>query len=83
LCASVNLASGGFLVFGLEDKTGKLVGIDKAIADEIVERLAKLCRSGVEPFNDCSLLSIKPHYLIAATRTVYGLLVVTRNLGFV
>jgi hypothetical protein len=38
---------GGVLVFGMEDKTGKLVGIDKAVADEIVELLANLCRSDV------------------------------------
>jgi len=68
LCAFANLPGGGFLVFGLEDATGKPVGIDKTVADDIVERLANLCRAGVEPlvsmdhaielFDDCPLLFV-------------------------
>lgn len=68
LCAFANLPGGGFLVFGLEDKTGKIVGIDKAHADTIVEQLANLCSAGVEPmvnmdhaielFDDCPLLLV-------------------------
>ena len=68
LCAFANLPGGGFLVFGLEDKTGAVAGIDKADADVIVERLANLCRAGVEPlvsmdhtielFDNCPLLFV-------------------------
>jgi ATP-dependent DNA helicase RecG len=49
ICAFANLPGGGYLVFGTEDKTGKVLGITKDFADNIVERLANLCRDGVNP----------------------------------
>lgn len=79
LCAFANLPGGGFLVFGLEDATGKLLGIDKASADKIVEQLANLCRAGVEPlvsmdhaielFDDCPLLFV--HIKESAVKPVH------------
>ncbi|OAI16557.1 hypothetical protein A1359_07880 [Methylomonas lenta] len=79
LCAFANLPGGGFLVFGLEDATGKAVGIDKASANKIVEQLANLCRAGVEPlvsmdhaielFNDCPLLFV--HIKESAVKPVH------------
>ena len=49
IAAFANLPGGGFLAFGVDDKIGKIQGITKADADSIVERLASLCRDGVEP----------------------------------
>jgi predicted HTH transcriptional regulator len=47
--AFANLPGGGFLAFGIDDKTGVVMGIAKTNADAIVERLGSLCRDGVEP----------------------------------
>ncbi|TYR36911.1 ATP-binding protein [Sphingobacterium phlebotomi] len=44
-----NLPGGGFLVFGVNDKTGELIGIDRIKATEIVDKLSSLCRDGVSP----------------------------------
>lgn len=49
ICAFSNLPGGGYLIFGVEDATGKLVGVTKEFADNVVERLANLCRDGVSP----------------------------------
>jgi ATP-dependent DNA helicase RecG len=49
IAAFANLPGGGFLAFGIDDNNGKVLGITKADADSIVERLASLCRDGVEP----------------------------------
>ncbi len=49
IAAFANLPGGGFLAFGVDDNTGKVMGIKKTEADNIVERLASLCRDGVEP----------------------------------
>jgi len=49
IAAFANLPGGGFLAFGVDDNTGKVLGISKAEADSILERLANLCRDGVEP----------------------------------
>ena len=49
ISAFSNLPGGGFLVFGVDDKTANVVGIDKAAADNIIERLSSLCRDGVDP----------------------------------
>lgn len=49
ITAFANLPGGGFLAFGVDDNTGKVLGIKKTEADNIVERLANLCRDGVEP----------------------------------
>jgi predicted HTH transcriptional regulator len=47
--AFANMPGGGFLVFGIDNKTANIVGIDKTKADNIIERLASLCRDGVNP----------------------------------
>lgn len=49
LSAFANHPGGGFIVFGIEDKTGELVGITQEKADNIVERLSSLCRDAVDP----------------------------------
>jgi predicted HTH transcriptional regulator len=49
IAAFANLPGGGFLAFGIDDNNGKVLGIDKADAGSIVERLASLCRDGVDP----------------------------------
>lgn len=49
ITAFANLPGGGFLVFGIDDKTATIIGITKPDADNIVERLASLCRDGVDP----------------------------------
>lgn len=49
LSAFANHPGGGFLVFGIEDKTGKVIGINQESADNIVERLSSLCRDAVSP----------------------------------
>lgn len=49
IAAFSNLPGGGFLVFGVDDKTATLLGITKSEADNIVERMASLCRDGVNP----------------------------------
>lgn len=49
ISAFANMPAGGFLVFGINNKTAALVGIEKAQADNIIERLASLCRDGVNP----------------------------------
>lgn len=49
ISAFANKPGGGYLVFGVEDKTAKPIGVDKSLADGIVEKLASLCRDGVSP----------------------------------
>ncbi|MFM2336903.1 MAG: hypothetical protein RL115_96 [Bacteroidota bacterium] len=49
LSAFANLPGGGFLVFGIENKTGTIKGITKKHADIIVERLSSIGRDSLEP----------------------------------
>ncbi len=49
LSAFANLPGGGYLVFGIEDKTGTVKGITKIQADIIVERLSSIGRDSLEP----------------------------------
>lgn len=49
IAAFANLPGGGYLVFGIDDKTAIPKGITKKDADAIVEKLASLCRDGVDP----------------------------------
>lgn len=49
ISAFANMPGGGFLVFGIDNKTANIIGIDKAKANSIIERLASLCRDGVNP----------------------------------
>ena len=49
ISAFANMPGGGFLVFGINNKTASIIGIERTKADNIVERLASLCRDGVDP----------------------------------
>lgn len=49
ISAFANLPGGGFLVFGIENKIGKLVGITQEKAELIVQKLSNLCRDTLEP----------------------------------
>jgi len=49
LTAFANLPGGGYLVFGVEDNTGKLLGISQTFASSIIEKLSNLCRDSVSP----------------------------------
>lgn len=49
ISAFANLPGGGFLVFGIDNKTANIKGVNKDQADIIVEKLASLCRDGVAP----------------------------------
>jgi predicted HTH transcriptional regulator len=49
ISAFANLPGGGFLAFGVNDKTATLVGVTKTNADSIIDRLASLCRENVDP----------------------------------
>lgn len=49
ISAFANMPGGGFLVFGINNKTASIIGIERKEADNTVERLASLCRDGVDP----------------------------------
>jgi ATP-dependent DNA helicase RecG len=49
LSAFANLPGGGFIVFGVEDSTGKLNGITQKQASDIIEKLSSLGRDAVMP----------------------------------
>lgn len=49
ISAFANLPGGGYLAFGIDNHSGEVLGIGKTGADTIVEKLASLCRDGVEP----------------------------------
>ena len=49
LSAFANHPGGGFLVFGIEDKTNQLVGVTKEQAESIMQKLSSLCRDSVFP----------------------------------
>ena len=49
LSAFANQPGGGFLVFGIEDKTAELVGITQQEAELIMQKLSSLCRNSVFP----------------------------------
>lgn len=49
ISAFSNMPGGGFLVFGINNKTATVIGVERNQADNIVERLASLCRDGVDP----------------------------------
>lgn len=49
LTAFANLPGGGFMIFGVEDNTGKLTGISQKEAATILEKLSNLCRDAVLP----------------------------------
>ncbi|WP_461103291.1 ATP-binding protein [Spirosoma koreense] len=49
LSALANLPAGGFLVFGIEDKAAKLVGVTRENAQQIVQKLTNLGRDALDP----------------------------------
>jgi len=49
IAAFANMPGGGFLVFEVDNKTTELTSVSKKEVDNIVERLASLCRDGVDP----------------------------------
>lgn len=49
LSAFANHPGGGYLVFGIDDKTGTVTGIDKSKIDNIIERLANISRENLTP----------------------------------
>lgn len=49
LSAFANHPGGGFMVFGVENKTGALIGIDQRAAEGIVQRLSSICRDSINP----------------------------------
>jgi len=49
LTAFANQPGGGFMVFGIEDKTAKPIGITQPDAKLIVQKLSSLCRDSLEP----------------------------------
>ncbi|MGB4599720.1 MAG: ATP-binding protein [Trichlorobacter sp.] len=49
LSAFANQPGGGFMVFGIEDKTTSLAGVSQKSAELIVQRLGSLCRDSLNP----------------------------------
>lgn len=49
LSAFANHPGGGYLVFGIQDDSGKIVGVTKADASAIIEKLSNLGRDSISP----------------------------------
>ncbi|MBK8518765.1 MAG: putative DNA binding domain-containing protein [Saprospiraceae bacterium] len=49
ISAFANHPGGGYLVFGVDDKSAEIKGVDQKKANNIVERLSSLCRDSVDP----------------------------------
>jgi len=49
LSAFANQPGGGFMIFGIENKTAKPVGISQEEAELIVQKLSSLCRDSLDP----------------------------------
>ena len=49
LSAFANTPGGGYIVFGIDNKSGSVIGIDKPKTDGIVEKLANLSRENLNP----------------------------------
>lgn len=49
LIAFANHPNGGFLTYGIEDKDGSVVGVDRDQVEEIISRLTNLGRDAIEP----------------------------------
>lgn len=68
ISAFANMPGGGYMAFGIDDKKGLPIGITHKTANEIVEKLASLCRDGLEPlvsidhtieyFKNCEILLV-------------------------
>ncbi|MBK9688502.1 MAG: putative DNA binding domain-containing protein [Saprospiraceae bacterium] len=66
MSAFANYPGGGFIVFGINDKTSQLIGIDRDNANKIVEQLSSVGRDSLEPgvAIDHSVEEFKGHYLL-------------------
>jgi predicted HTH transcriptional regulator len=66
ISAFANYPGGGYMVFGVNDKKANLVGIDRTKAQLIVDRLASLCRDGVDPLvsMDHEVMNYENHTLL-------------------
>lgn len=49
LIALANLPGGGFLVFGIRDRDGEIIGIEAAEAAKIIDQLGSIARDAIEP----------------------------------
>jgi predicted HTH transcriptional regulator len=49
LSAFSNNPGGGFLVFGIDNNTGNIIGITKKMTDTIIDKLSSLCRDSLNP----------------------------------
>lgn len=49
LSAFANQPGGGYMVFGLEDKTANLVGVTQQSAEAIIQKLSSICRDSLNP----------------------------------
>lgn len=49
ISAFANLPGGGFMVFGIENKAGKLLGVNQVTAEKITQKLSSLCRDSISP----------------------------------
>jgi predicted HTH transcriptional regulator len=49
ISAFANQPGGGFLVFGIENKSGTVKGVNQADAEVIVQKLSGICRESVNP----------------------------------
>ena len=49
LSAFANFPGGGILAYGIEDKTGNIVGVDKIKADEILGKISNIARDSLNP----------------------------------
>ena len=69
LSAFANLPGGGFMEFGIDDKTGTPLGINQVQAETIVQKMSSICRDSISPvvtiehavenFNGASLLFVR------------------------
>lgn len=49
LSAFANTPGGGFMVFGIEDKTANILGVTQEQAEEIMQKLSSICRDSLNP----------------------------------
>lgn len=65
LSAFSNYAGGGFIVFGVEDKTGHLLDITSELSEKISSLISELARTGVDPAISTNFFSLnfKDHHL--------------------
>lgn len=49
LSAMANNPGGGFIAFGIENATGKVIGIEKTYSDDVVEKIGNLAREALIP----------------------------------